>query len=97
MSKEPVAGQTVGTVAEVHLYVIVETVIDLLGTLALQFLTRIGSFAASLSRRDGFAAFSGSIQTLSLKTVPSIRPSMQYLRIIRSEMFHFSAISEMVM
>lgn len=28
---------------------------------------------------------------------PPIRPSIQYLRIIHSEMFHFSAISEMVM
>jgi len=34
---EPVTGQTVGAVAEVDLYVIEETVIDLLGALALQF------------------------------------------------------------
>ena len=40
--QEPVAGQTVGAVAEVDLYVIVETVIDLLGTLALQLLHELG-------------------------------------------------------
>ena len=40
--QEPVAGQTVGAVAEVDLYVIVETVVDLLGALALQLLHELG-------------------------------------------------------
>ena len=40
--QEPVAGQTVGAVAEVDLYVIVETVVDLLGSLALQLLHELG-------------------------------------------------------
>ena len=39
---EPVACQTVGAVAEVDLYVIVETMVDLLGTLMLQLLHKLG-------------------------------------------------------
>ena len=39
---EPVTGQTVGAVAEVDLYVIEETVVDLLCPLALQLLHKLG-------------------------------------------------------
>ena len=39
---QSVAGQAVGAVAEIDLYVIVETVVDLLGALALQLLHELG-------------------------------------------------------
>ena len=41
---EPVACQTVRAVAEVDLYVIVKSVVDLLGALALQMLHKLGKF-----------------------------------------------------
>ena len=40
---EPVTGQTVGAVAEVDLYVIEETVVDLLCPLALQLFHKLGN------------------------------------------------------
>ena len=40
---EPVTGQTVGAVAEIDLYVIEETVVDLLCPLALQLLHKLGN------------------------------------------------------
>ena len=46
--------QTVGAVAEVDLYVIVETVVDLLGALTLQLLHKLGKFRRFWLQLDWF-------------------------------------------